>query len=129
MSEKETASVEIDDEEISEDPEDISEEELEEMDESEEEVEDVLADQVIENITTIKQPVTLEVEVGAETGAKGEVKPFVKAKITRHMEIDAETSTEVYDMVGQDFCELSEQIKIIIDDMKSNLNKGKPEMQ
>ena len=119
--------------------EDLTEEELKEImegedeeeefdEEEEEEEEENLPDQVIETISTIKQPVTIEVEVGADTGAKGEVKPYAKVRITRHMECEGD-SLEVYDMIGQDFMDLSGQIKVIIADMKKNLNKNKPEMQ
>ncbi|MCK9576158.1 MAG: hypothetical protein M0R51_09550 [Clostridia bacterium] len=116
--------------------EDLTEEELkeimegedEEEEEFDEEEEENSPDQVIETISTIRQPVTLEVETGAETGAKGEVKPYAKVRITRHMECEGD-SLEVYDMIGQDFFELSGQIKAVITDMKKNLNKNKPEMQ
>ncbi len=112
--------------------EDLTEEELEEIMEGEDEEEDYeeenTPDQVIETISTIRQPVTLEVEVGADTGAKGEVKPYTKVRITRHMECEGD-SLEVYDMIGQDFFDLSGQVKTIIADMKKNLNKNKPEMQ
>lgn len=119
---EEQQNVEVPEEEESE------EEELEE-EYIEDDTEEIEPDQIIESVTVVKQPVTLEVETGAEVGAKGEVKPFIKAKITRHLELHAETSVEVYDILGQDFCELAEQVKIVIADMKKNLNKGKPEMQ
>jgi len=115
--------------------EDLTEEELEEImggeDEEEEfegEEEEIIPDQVIETISIIKQPVTIEVEAGADTGAKGEVKPYAKVRITRHLECEGD-SLEVYDMIGQDFMDLSGQVKAVIADMKKNLNKGKPEMQ
>jgi hypothetical protein len=116
--------------------EDLTEEELEEImkgededeDEFDEEEEENSPDQVIETISTIKQPVTIEVEAGADTGAKGEVKPYAKVRITRHMECEGD-SLEVYDMIGQDFMELSGQIKAVIADMKKSMNKNKPEMQ
>ena len=112
--------------------EDLTEEELAEIMEGEdeefdEEEEENSPDQVIETISTIKQPVTIEVEAGADTGAKGEVKPYAKVRITRHMECEGD-SLEVYDMIGQDFMDLSGQVKAVIADMKKNLNKNKPEM-
>ncbi|MCK9575483.1 MAG: hypothetical protein M0R51_05950 [Clostridia bacterium] len=115
--------------------EDLTEEELADIMEGEDEEEEEFdeeeensPDQVIETVSTIRQPVTIETEVGADTGAKGEVKPYAKVRITRHMECEGD-SLEVYDMVGQDFFELSGQVKAVIADMKKNLNKGKPEMQ
>jgi hypothetical protein len=111
--------------EIMEGEDEEEEEEEEEFDEEEEE--ENSPDQVIETISTIRQPVTIEVEAGADTGAKGEVKPYAKVRITRHMECEGD-SLEVYDMIGQDFFELSGQVKAVIADMKKNLNKGKPEM-
>ncbi|MCK9576673.1 MAG: hypothetical protein M0R51_12190 [Clostridia bacterium] len=107
---------------------DIMEGEDEEEEEFDEEEEENSPDQVIETISTIGQPVTTEVEVGADTGAKGEVKPYAKVRITRHMECEGD-SLEVYDMIGQDFMDLSGQVKTVIADMKKNLNKNKPEMQ
>jgi hypothetical protein len=116
--------------------EDLTEEELaeimegedEEEEEFDEEEEENSPDQVVETISTIRQPVTTEVEVGADTGAKGEVKPYAKVRITRHLECEGD-SLEVYDMIGQDFMDLSGQVKAVITDMKKNLNKNKPEMQ
>lgn len=118
----------------------FSEEELEEMDleEGEEEedteeydgyFEDEEESSVVKNYTIVKQPVVTEVTVGAETGAKGEVKPFATIKLTRHIEVDGFEFEDVINSISDDFGALSDMVQDEISNLKKKLNKANPEMQ
>lgn len=117
----------------------FSEEELEEMDleEGEEEedeeydgeFEDEEESSVVKNYTIVKQPVVTEVTVGAETGAKGEVKPFATIKLTRHIEVDGFEFEDVINSISDDFDALSDMVQDEISNLKKKLNKANPEMQ
>lgn len=119
----------------------FSEEELEEMDleegeeeeDGEEGIEDEFEDEeessVVKNYTIVKQPVVTEVTVGAETGAKGEVKPFATIKLTRHIEVDGFEFEDVINSISDDFGALSDMVQDEISNLKKKLNKANPEMQ
>lgn len=118
----------------------FSEEELEEMDleegeeeedeeEDDGEFEDEEESSVVKNYTIVKQPVVTEVTVGAETGAKGEVKPFATIKLTRHIEVDGFEFEDVINSISDDFGALSDMVQDEISNLKKKLNKANPEMQ
>ena len=105
----------------------MSEEELEE--EFEEEFEDDFEEepereviQVIENIQVVSQPVITTVSVGAEVGSKGEVKPVCKVTVERHIE-GKEDEINVYDIIADDFDQLSSMVKAKILGLKKSTNK------
>lgn len=118
----------------------FSEEELEEMDleegeeeedeeEDDGEFEDEEESSVVKNYTIVKQPVVTEVTAGAETGAKGEVKPFATIKLTRHIEVDGFEFEDVINSISDDFGALSDMVQDEISNLKKKLNKANPEMQ
>ncbi len=108
----------------------MSEEELEEKfeEEFEEEFEDDFEEepereviQVIENIQVVSQPVVTTVTVGAEVGSKGEVKPICKISVERHIE-GKEDEIDVYDIIADDFDQLSSMVKAKILGLKKSTN-------
>lgn len=112
----------------------FSEEELEEMDpeewEEEEDEEEGIEDEfegeeessVVKNYTIIQQPVITEVTVGAETGAKGEVKPYAKLSITRHLEFEGDEFNDVIDIIADDFAGLADEVESSLLSLKKKLN-------
>lgn len=128
------------DEELGTEENELSEEELAELDEAEEEFEDEEEEDeeddyedeessTVKNITIIQQPVVTEVSVGAETGAKGEVKPYAKVSINRHLDVDDIEFDTVVDVIADDFAALSKLVESELLALKKKLNVGKPEMQ
>lgn len=76
----------------------------------------------IEQITIVQQPVTIKTDVGAEVGAKGEIKPFVKISLERHLAIPGDDNTIVWDAIAGDFGELAALVEAYITQMKEDLN-------
>lgn len=107
----------------------MSEEELEALDvEEEEEFEDDFEEepereviQVTETIQVVSQPVVTIVSVGAEVGSKGEVKPVCKVTVERHIE-GKEDEINVYDIIADDFDQLSSMVKAKILGLKKSTN-------
>ena len=129
MDEKEVLQIaeEIENEELGTEENEMSEEELEALD-VEEEFEDDFEEepereviQVIENIQVVSQPVITTVSVGAEVGSKGEVKPVCKVTIERHIE-GKEDEINVYDIIADDFDQLSSMVKVKILGLKKSTN-------
>lgn len=127
------------DEELGTEENELSEEELEEMEDGEEEEEDTEEDDegpeeyegefeddeelsVVKNYTIIQQPVITEVTVGAETGAKGEVKPYAKLSITRHLEFEGDEFNDVIDIIADDFAGLADEVESELLSLKRKLN-------
>ena len=132
MDEKEVLQIaeEIENEELGTEENEMSEEELEALD-VEEEFEDDFEEepereviQVIENIQVVSQPVITTVSVGAEVGSKGEVKPVCKVTIERHIE-GKEDEINVYDIIADDFDQLSSMVKVKILGLKKSTNPVK----
>ena len=124
------------DEELGTEENELSEEELAELDEAEEEFEDEEEEDeededefeddedpsVVKNYTIIQQPVVTEVSVGAETGAKGEVKPYAKLSITRHLEFEGDEFNDVIDIIADDFAGLADELESELLSLKRKLN-------
>ena len=121
------------DEELGTEENELSEEELAELDEAEEEFEDEEEEDeedgfedeessTVKNITIIQQPVVTEVSVGAETGAKGEVKPYAKLSITRHLEFEGDEFNDVIDIIADDFAGLADEVESELLSLKRKLN-------
>ncbi|MDM7919024.1 MAG: hypothetical protein QUS12_07660 [Methanosarcina sp.] len=129
------------DEELGTEENELSEEEIAELDEAEEEFEDEEEEEdeedgfedeessIVKNITIIQQPVITEVTVGAETGAKGEVKPYAKLSITRHLEFEGDEFNDVINIIADDFAGLADEVESELLSLKKRLNMEKPEMQ
>lgn len=106
----------------------MSEEELEALDVEEEEFEDDFEEelereviQVTETIQVVSQPVVTIVSVGAEVGSKGEVKPVCKVTVERHIEGKGD-EINVYDIIADDFDQLSSMVKVKILGLKKSTN-------
>lgn len=126
------------DEELGTEENELSEEELEEMEDGEEEEDTEEDDEgpeeyegefeddedlsVVKNYTIIQQPVITEVTVGAETGAKGEVKPYAKLSITRHLEFEGDEFNDVIDIIADDFAGLADEVESELLALKRKLN-------
>ena len=124
------------DEELGTEENELSEEELAKLDEAEEEFEDEEEEDeededefeddedpsVVKNYTIIQQPVITEVTVGAETGAKGEVKPYAKLSITRHLEFEGDEFNDVIDIIADDFAGLADELESELLSLKRKLN-------
>ena len=108
----------------------LTEEELEEIYGTEDDTED-LEDfeeepereviQVTETIQVVSQPIVTTVSVGAEVGSKGEVKPVCKISVERHIE-GKEDEINVYDVIAEDFDQLSGMVKTKILGLKKTMN-------
>lgn len=82
--------------------------------------------QVTETVTRVAQPLITHVESCAETGAKGEIKPYCKLSITRHLEFDGATETEAYELMAKDFHELAIMTEKKIVELEQKTNKNRP---
>lgn len=110
----------------------LSEEDIESMEEGEAEDLEALFGtdedpekevvQVTKTITVVGQPIITSVMVGAEVGAKGEVKPVCKVSIERHHEGDDGAEIEVFDIIADDFAELAGQVEEQILRLKGRMN-------
>ena len=118
------------DEELGTEENELTEEELEEIYGTEDDTED-LEDfeeepereviQVTETVQVVSQPIVTTVSVGAEVGSKGEVKPVCKISVERHIE-GKEDEINVYDVIAEDFDQLSGMVKTKILGLKKTMN-------
>ena len=86
-------------------------------------------DTVTKTVTVVSQPIVTSVTVGAEVGAKGEVKPYAKLSIERHLELDGDDSETVFEVIADDFAELADMVQAELTNLKQKMNPGRPEMQ
>lgn len=112
---EEVETEEIDDELI-----DLDSDEQECVDDDVYEDGDDEADTVTKVINIVKQPVITQVIVGAEVDSKGAVKPMVKVSIERHLDGDIEI--DEFDVIANDFEQLTSDVKIQIIALKEAMN-------
>lgn len=59
--------------------------------------------EIIKEVKVVEQPVITFVEVGATVGEKGELKPFAKGSVTRHIAMSGEETEEIFNIIAADF--------------------------
>jgi len=101
---------------------DFEEEDEEEEDfEDDEDVEEPVR---TEQITIVQQPVVVETSVGAEFGPKGEVRPFARISLKRHLDLPGDDNDTVWSIVASDFDELYASVRDYVAQMKEDLNEN-----